>query len=151
MAYLRSRVALAALVAAAVVPMTATVSEAKVTPTEVTHIARKQVGTRYVWGAASPRSGFDCSGLVDYAYRMAGWVFPQRLTTRVLRYIGRSVMGRRLKPGDMLLFDTGGHMGMYLGRGKVIHASSYFGRVVIQPLRVMRPRIIDVRRVRLSR
>ena len=86
--------------------------------------AERLIGTPYVLGGESP-GGVDCSGLVQYAYVQAGIRLP-RTTIEQFR-LGRPQ--RRVLPGDLLFFRTGNsamvsHVGIYAGRGQMIHASS---------------------------
>jgi peptidoglycan DL-endopeptidase CwlO len=83
-------------------------------------IANRLTGIRYVWGGASPRSGFDCSGLVQYVYGKLGIALPH-YTVSQYRH-GRSVSRWSLRPGDLVFFHGLGHVGIYAGRGKYIHA-----------------------------
>lgn len=107
-------------------------------------------GVRYVWGGTSPR-GFDCSGFVGYVYRVNRVRLPR--TSRQMTRAGRRAPRGRLKPGDILLFNTSGggvsHAGLYLGRGRFINASSGRGRVVVDSIRrgYYRSRLVMARRV----
>jgi cell wall-associated NlpC family hydrolase len=83
-------------------------------------IANRLTGTPYVWGGASPRSGFDCSGLVQYVYGKLGIRLPHYTVSQYRR--GRSVSRSRLRPGDLVFFYGLNHVGIYAGRGKYIHA-----------------------------
>ena len=95
--------------------------------------ARRELGTPYVWGGSAP-GGFDCSGLVQWAYRQAGILLPR--TTYSQRYAGRWAPLNRLHPGDLVFADGGGHVGLYAGGGLVIQAP-YTGTVVqLSPLGV---------------
>jgi cell wall-associated NlpC family hydrolase len=94
----------------------------------VVRTALEAVGTPYVWGG-SGSNGFDCSGLIQYAYSQEGIPLP-RVSTDQLR-AGRRVEARAsaLRPGDILGFSdkAGGkssHVGLYLGDGEFIHSSS---------------------------
>lgn len=108
--------------------------------------ALSQLGKPYVWGAESPsEGGFDCSGLIDWAFKQAGIDLPGRLTTYSARGLGRSVKGKKLRPGDMVITGTGGHMVLYIGGGKVVAAPRTGEVVQIQPLSGFQ--ILDVRRV----
>jgi cell wall-associated NlpC family hydrolase len=83
-------------------------------------IANRLTGVPYVWGGASPRSGFDCSGLVQYVYGKLGISLPH-YTVSQYRH-GRAVSRKSLRPGDLVFFHGLGHVGIYAGRGKYIHA-----------------------------
>lgn len=112
-------------------------------------IAHQQIGKPYVWGAESPsEGGFDCSGLIDYAFREAGINIPGgRLTTYSAMNIGKSVKGQSMKPGDWLITNGGKHMVMYVGKGKVI-AAPHKGEVVqYQDVSRFKGDIVDVRRL----
>jgi cell wall-associated NlpC family hydrolase len=84
------------------------------------HIALKAVGVPYRWGGESPSSGFDCSGLVRWAYGRVGIDLPH--SSYALYGEGRRVAESRLEPGDVLFFEGLGHVGLYLGRGRMVHA-----------------------------
>ena len=83
------------------------------------HVAERYLGVRYVWGGESP-TGFDCSGLVQFAYNAIGISIPR--TTYEQYRIGEPVSRDELEPGDLLFFDHVGHVGMYVGGGRFIHA-----------------------------
>jgi cell wall-associated NlpC family hydrolase len=95
-------------------------------------IALKAVGVPYSWGGASPASGFDCSGLVYWAYGRLGVELPH--SSYALFDVGRRVRRSQMKPGDLLFFSGLGHMGMYLGRGRMVHAPSSGRRVEVVTL-----------------
>jgi len=86
--------------------------------------AAKMVGKPYRYGGASP-SGFDCSGLVHFSYLQAGVAVP-RSTEDQLR-AAKPVRGS-MQRGDLLFFDQEGkkksHVGIYLGKGRFVHAPS---------------------------
>jgi cell wall-associated NlpC family hydrolase len=84
--------------------------------------ALAQVGDRYVWGAGGP-DAFDCSGLTSYAYRAAGISLPH--SSRSQSQMGRAVSRGELQPGDLLFFYSPvSHVGMYIGNGQMVHAST---------------------------
>jgi len=83
-------------------------------------IANRLTGIRYVWGGASPRSGFDCSGLVQYVYARLGVPLPHYTFSLYRR--GRAVSRSSLRPGDLVFFSGLNHVGIYAGGGKYIHA-----------------------------
>jgi len=90
-------------------------------------IALKAVGVPYRWGGMSPASGFDCSGLVRWAYEHVGIELPHN--SYALFGEGRPVRRARLKAGDVLFFEGLGHVGLYLGHGRMVHAPQS-GRLV---------------------
>lgn len=94
-------------------------------------VAYSQLGAPYRYGGASP-TGFDCSGLVQYAYDAAGIRVP-RTTGQQLQH-ARPVALSNLRPGDLVFFrfargDKTSHVGIYAGDGRFIHAPSSGKRV----------------------
>jgi len=85
----------------------------------VVGIAMRYLGVPYVWGGSSP-SGFDCSGLVMYAYAQVGVSLPHY--TGAQWGYGVPVSRSDLQPGDLVFFDGLGHVGIYIGGGQFIHA-----------------------------
>ncbi|CAN5867214.1 hypothetical protein BH23GEM3_BH23GEM3_27150 [soil metagenome] len=99
----------------------------------VVALAKAQLGRRYVLGGERPDEGFDCSGLIRYI--MSGLELRLPRTAALQALIGREVPKdtERLKPGDLLTFGKGSritHVGVYIGNGRYIHASSGAGKVV---------------------
>jgi cell wall-associated NlpC family hydrolase len=84
--------------------------------------AKRLVGVPYRYGGSTPRSGFDCSGFVSFVYRHFGIPLPR--TSYGQFGTGRSVARAALRPGDLVFFDGVGHVGMYVGGGRFIHAPS---------------------------
>jgi cell wall-associated NlpC family hydrolase len=77
-------------------------------------------GDPYVWGATGPNS-FDCSGLMQWAYKQAGISLPRSTYSQV--NVGTSVSASNLQPGDLVFFYSDySHVGMYIGNGNVVHA-----------------------------
>ncbi|MEV0537745.1 NlpC/P60 family protein [Kitasatospora sp. NPDC050463] len=93
--------------------------------------ARAQLGKPYQWGAAGPRS-FDCSGLVMRAWQKGGADLPR--TTWDMARAGKKTTRAGLVPGDLVITNGGGHVQLYIGDGKVIHAPGTGKRVTIAPL-----------------
>jgi cell wall-associated NlpC family hydrolase len=85
----------------------------------VVGIAMRYLGVPYVWGGASP-GGFDCSGLVAYAYGQMGISLPHY--TGAQWNVGVPVSRSDLQPGDLVFFNGLGHMGIYIGGNQMIHA-----------------------------
>ena len=84
--------------------------------------ALAQLGDPYVWGAGGP-SAFDCSGLTQYAYAAAGITLPHSALAQ--SQMGTAVSRADLQPGDLVFFYSPvSHVGMYIGNGKMVHAST---------------------------
>jgi cell wall-associated NlpC family hydrolase len=84
--------------------------------------ALAQLGDPYVWGAGGP-SAFDCSGLTQYAYAAAGITLPH--SSLAQSRMGTAVSRADLQPGDLVFFYSPvSHVGMYIGNGKMVHAST---------------------------
>lgn len=121
--------------------------------------ADEVVGTRYRYGGTSPKRGFDCSGFVRWVYAQQGIDLPR--TARGMARAGTRVPARRteLAPGDLLLFAAGGrvtHVAIYVGDGRIIHASSGQGAVRYDDLdsargRWFRRHVVSARRVLAER
>jgi cell wall-associated NlpC family hydrolase len=94
-------------------------------------IAASELGVPYRYGGSSP-SGFDCSGLVAYVYAKLGISLPHNAAAQYS--YGLSVDRGHLKPGDLVFFHGLGHVGLYIGRGRIIHAPQSGERVSIQSL-----------------
>jgi cell wall-associated NlpC family hydrolase len=95
-------------------------------------LARAQLGRRYIFGGTTP-AGFDCSGFLKYLMRAAGYELPR--TAAEQARAGREVPRdpSQLRRGDILTFGRGGrvtHVGMYIGNGRFIHASTGSHRIV---------------------
>jgi cell wall-associated NlpC family hydrolase len=98
-------------------------------------LALVQIGARYEFGGASPEGGFDCSGLVRYVLSQVALSLPR--TARQQARSGLPIDRDLLKPGDLLTFgsaDSISHVGIYVGGGKYVHASSVAGRVIVSPI-----------------
>ncbi|WP_245822931.1 peptidoglycan-binding protein [Brachybacterium avium] len=97
--------------------------------------ARTQLGARYHWGGQTPSTGYDCSGLVHYAYNQAGMNLPRK-TAKGYAFGGRVISQSEAQPGDLVAFtgNNYGHMGIYVGNGRIIDASSSRQRVVERSL-----------------
>jgi len=96
-------------------------------------LARAQIGKRYVLGGASPTRGFDCSGLVQYLAAALKLDVPRTAAEQSRAGSAVEKDPTRLRPGDLLTFGSGkraSHIGIYVGDGKFVHASTAAGRVV---------------------
>lgn len=96
--------------------------------------ARAKLGAPYGSGAAGP-DAFDCSGLVQWAYRRAGRDLPR--TSGEQLAAGTPVAQSELRVGDLVSFYGGGHSGLYAGNGTVIHAGTESTGVELAPLASM--------------
>jgi cell wall-associated NlpC family hydrolase len=110
-------------------------------------IALKAVGVPYRWGGASPASGFDCSGLVHWAYARLGINLPH--SSYALYGRGHSVRRPGMKPGDLVFFAGLGHVGVYIGRGRMVHAPHSGSTVQVVTLRgpYYGSRLVGARRI----
>ncbi|HSN43065.1 MAG TPA: C40 family peptidase, partial [Propionibacteriaceae bacterium] len=89
---------------------------------KVIAFAKAQIGKPYVYGAAGP-DAYDCSGLTMSAFRTVGISLPRTSSQQYL--VGRRVTLSQLQPGDLVFFYTPvSHVGIYLGSGKIVHASN---------------------------
>ena len=94
--------------------------------------AATRLGLPYVWGATGPYA-FDCSGLMQWAFRQLGIDLPR--TAADQSQVGKPVALRDLRPGDMVFYYTPvSHVGMYLGNGMILHASEPGRPVKISPV-----------------
>lgn len=98
--------------------------------------AESMRGTRYRWGAMS-RSATDCSGFTSQVFKSQGYKIPR--TSREQAKVGQTVHYKDLKKGDLVFFHTVrgsrvSHVGIYMGDGKFIHASSGGGKVQVNSL-----------------
>jgi len=105
--------------------------------------ALTQVGAPYSWGGAAP-GGFDCSGLVMWAFQQAGIALPH--SSQALAHGGQPVSLSDLQPGDVLTFySDASHAGLYIGDGLMVHSSTYGVPVRVVPMSSSGP-IYDARR-----
>lgn len=104
-------------------------------PAAAAQVAASMQGKPYAWGGESP-GGFDCSGLVYYAYNEAGVRVPR--TARALYKAVRPLYVHQLAPGDLVFFVMPGrfpaHVGVYLGDNRFVHALNQDKPVMISNL-----------------
>jgi cell wall-associated NlpC family hydrolase len=112
---------------------------------KVVGYARHQVGVVYSWGGASPATGFDCSGLVYAAYRSIGWKIPRSSWDQLSA--GRPVRFARLRLGDLLFTEGGGHVQLVVSKRAVVSAPQTGERVRYVPLAQLRPEFAGARRL----
>lgn len=103
---------------------------------QVVAFAKQYLGYSYVWGGASPSTGFDCSGFVSYVFKSLG--YSTNRTAADIYLNGTYVAKDSLQPGDAVFFSSSsnsiGHVGIYIGDGNFIHSSSGCGYVTISAL-----------------
>lgn len=97
--------------------------------TAISREALSHIGVRYVYGGSSPGQGFDCSGLVCWAYGRSGVNMPR--TAREQSKVGDKIGKGNLRPGDVVVFrvKSGLHTGIYTGQNKFVHSPGR-GKVV---------------------
>ncbi len=103
---------------------------------QVADYARTAVGTAYVWGGTNLKTGVDCSGLCYAAYKAYGYTLPRVSRDMAASSALLSVTPNKtyLKAGDLVFYASGGtvdHVAMYIGDGRVVHASDYKTGVII--------------------
>ena len=112
--------------------------------------AQNFYGVPYVWAGRSP-SGFDCSGFVSYVFAQNGVSLPRMADEQY--NVGMWVNRADLQPGDLVFFSTyeagASHVGIYIGNGQFVHASSGAGQVVSTSLysQYYQARYLGARRV----
>lgn len=129
-----------------------TASEKPLKGADVTETAMNQVGKSYRSGGASPRKGFDCSGLVWWSYRQHGIKVP-RITADQAK-TGKAAPKKSPRPGDIVIFRTsdsprGLHSGIYCGNGSFVHSPGKGRKVRLDKLYASywKDRLLTVRRV----
>ena len=116
-------------------PFAAYSTSAQTLRDSVVQMAKAQVGTRYRMGGTTPEKGFDCSGLVKYVMAALNLDVPRTAKQQAKQGLAINKDTSRLLPGDLLTFgktkkSSVSHIGIYIGDGRYIHASSIAGRVV---------------------
>ena len=95
------------------------------TATDIANFAMSFVGYSYVWGGMSPSTGFDCSGLMYYVLTQYGYSMNRVANDQMTQ--GTAVSRDNLQVGDLVFFGYGSyanHVGMYIGNGNFVHAST---------------------------
>lgn len=103
---------------------------------EIVAYAKKFLGRKYVYGGSGPNT-FDCSGFTMYVYKHFGYSMGHSAVTQA--GLGKYVSKSNLQPGDLVIFNDSanrsiGHVGIYVGGGNFIHASSGSGKIIISSL-----------------
>jgi hypothetical protein len=92
---------------------------------EIVGTAKRFIGVPYRWGGSSPQQGFDCSGLTMVVYQLNGLNLPR--SSKQQYRVGTPIKRNELSQGDLVFFATSGgrrvsHVGIYVGKGRFIHA-----------------------------
>ncbi|NLI92317.1 MAG: C40 family peptidase [Peptococcaceae bacterium] len=111
--------------------------------------AKQYLGVRYVWGGTTP-SGFDCSGFTKYVFAKNGITLPR--ISRDQYNVGKSVAFNNLQPADLVFFSMDGdritdHVGIYIGNGQFIQASSSNGVMISSMSSYWKSRYLGAKRV----
>ena len=105
------------------------------TGAEIVAFAKKYLGYKYVYGGASPSKGFDCSGFTTYVYKHFGYSISRTGAAQAKN--GKAVSKSEMQEGDLICFSNSssskriGHVGIYIGGGKFIHAANSRKGVII--------------------
>lgn len=118
-------------------PLAAFSASASALRDSLVSLARAQIGRRYRMGGTTPEGGFDCSGLVRYVMSALKVQLPR--TANEQSRVGLAVQREpgRLRPGDLVTFGSTkriSHIGIYVGDGHFVHASTKAGKVIESPL-----------------
>jgi cell wall-associated NlpC family hydrolase len=111
---------------------TARTEQASARQARLVSYARHLLGIRYSYGGSSPRSGFDCSGFTRFVFAHFGVTLPHYSVAQF--GLGHRVSRKSLRPGDLVFFDGLGHVGIYVGRGRFIHAPHSGTSVSVDPM-----------------
>jgi len=108
--------------------------------TKIENVAKRYLGIKYIWGGNGKR-GYDCSGFTKEVFKQNGIEIPRNSWKQA--EVGKKIKKRDLKKGDLIFFNSKtqkrvNHVGIYLGKGKFIHASRFHKKIVISPLREYR-------------
>ncbi len=118
-------------------------SRGRASGNDVVRAARRHIGTRYRYGTCS-RSRMSCTCLTKKTWARFGHKLSMSEGGQWKYGRARSVAKSRLRPGDIVFFKEAGrrrgitHVGLYSGRGNIVHASAYFGKVVESKMRYIK-------------
>jgi cell wall-associated NlpC family hydrolase len=123
----------------------ATISKETMIRTDIVKYALQFKGSPYVWGGTSLTKGVDCSGFTQSVFKDQGIYIPR--TSRTQATSGKTISVKNIKPGDLVFYATNGrvdHVALYIGNGKVIHASTPKTGVRITKLYYRKPyKVVD--------
>lgn len=109
-----------------------------VTGAQITKVASKYIGTPYVFGGSTP-AGFDCSGFSRYVWAQFGIPLAHSVSAQSRR--GKLIRAKDAQPGDLVIWNDSGHMGIYVGGWNMIHApkpgdSVKLAKIYVEPYAV---------------
>ncbi len=107
---------------------------------QIEKMAKSKLGITYKWGGNGPYA-YDCSGFTKEVFELNGISIPR--VSKDQAEVGEKISKKNLQKGDLVFFDDKessavSHVGIYLGKGKFIHASKFHKKIVISPLREYR-------------
>ena len=111
--------------------------------TSLVEYSKRFLGNRYVYGGNSLTKGIDCSGFTQQIYAKFGYKIPR--TSRTQANVGTSISASQIKPGDLVFYAQGrviDHVAIYIGGGKIIHASNPRDGIKISNMYYTTPRKI---------
>lgn len=116
----------------------------------VANTACSQIGKMYAYGGSSPKQGFDCSGLVYWAYKTNGIKIPRNSAKQAKA--GIPVSKSQAAPGDIVVFRTGLttlHTGLYTGNNRFVHSPSKGKRVRLESMdqQYWKGKLVAIRRI----
>lgn len=107
-------------------------SEKDILRHQIIEYAKRFIGNPYVYGGSSLTKGTDCSGFTKLIYAHFGYILPRVASEQA--YVGKRVSYSELMPGDIIVYrysNGGGHVGIYIGNNKMIHAGTEKTGIVI--------------------
>ncbi len=117
----------------------------------ISKTAQSQIGKKYTFGGTTPQKGFDCSGLIQWAYKKHGIKVPR--VTKDQAKAGKRVHSSKAKPGDIVVFrskytSSGYHTALYIGNDKFVHSPKSGAKVRVESFNsYWKPKIASVRRI----
>ncbi len=117
----------------------------------VSKTAQSQIGKEYRFGGSSPKTGFDCSGLIQWAYKKHGIKVPR--VTKDQAKAGKKIPSSKAKPGDIVVFrskdtSSGYHTAIYIGNNKFVHSPKTGAKIRVESLNsYWKPKLSSVRRI----
>lgn len=114
-----------------IVPVADTSASPQAKANAVLQIAESKLGTPYIWGHNEDRGqyGFDCSNFTEYVYHHALGYKMSGASQTQYHSVGWAIPVSRMQPGDLVIFDNGGHVGIYAGNGQMIQEGGGLAKV----------------------